>query len=303
MNAKQAKQIPLDEILHRLGYDPVGENKGELLYKSPFRDEKVPSFFLNTRTQVWHDFGHGSGGDGLSFIMILYDLTDVSTALKQLDELMGFFWQKIRAEKPLPASGVAPEAETNKPMSISKIQSLQNKALIQYLLQRGISKQTAFPYVKEIYYSLQKENHEKSYFALAFPNISGGYELRNPYFKGSIGKKDITLLAFRKRREGNGETKDKAVTVFEGFFDFLSALCFYQVTEALTPVIVLNSVSLTERAIEKIRANHFTKVYLYLDRDDSGHRICAHFTKQLSPDIPIIDKSDMDMGYKDFNDF
>ena len=85
--------------------------------------------------------------------------------------------------------------------------------------------------------------------------------------------------------------------------DFLSALTFYHTQQAKTPVIVLNSLSLKARAVEKIRNMSVGKVYLYLDRDDSGNRIKAHFTKQLNPDVTLIDKSDLYSGYKDFNEF
>jgi len=57
----------------------------------------------------------------------------------------------------------------------------------------------------------------KSYFALAFANESGGYELRNRYYKGCYGHKDISLIPGRN-------TASKSVAVFEGFMDFLSAL-------------------------------------------------------------------------------
>lgn len=300
MNGKQAKQIPLAEILHRLGYEPAWEKRDELAYQSPFRKEKVPSFFLNTAKNVWHDFGHGGGGNVIDFIMIYYDIASVSTALRQLDELCGPQEWQTGAEKSLAAKD-AEGLKPSKPLHLLKIQSLQNKVLLQYLKQRGICRQMASPYVKEIYYSLRRENQEKRYFALAFPNLSGGYELRNPYFKGSIGKKDISLLAKRKRR-GVDEKFAEAVTIFEGFMDFLSALCFFQVAEAKTSVIVLNSVSLKERAIEQIRANRFEKVYLYLDRDDAGTLLFADFRKQLS-NIALSDKSDLYIGYKDFNEF
>jgi len=49
----------------------------------------------------------------------------------------------------------------------------------------------------------------------AFPNLSGGYEVRNRYFKGSIGKKDISLLAKRKKTVEDSEIQPPAVTVFE----------------------------------------------------------------------------------------
>jgi hypothetical protein len=44
--------------------------------------------------------------------------------------------------------------------------------------------------VKEIY----DVRNGKRYFSLAFPNNSGGYSRLNPYFKGVMGKKDISLL-------------------------------------------------------------------------------------------------------------
>jgi len=295
MNAKQAKQIPLNLILNSLGLEPTEEKGDELIYHSPFRQEKVPSFSVNTKKNIWHDFGHGSGGNILDFIMTYYEMADVSTTLKQLDKLVGSQGEKIPTSQNQPTSVPQPQLEPIKPLKILKIQSLQNQALLQYLRHRRIRLQTAKPYVKEIYYQLGNANPKKRYFALAFPNDSNGYELRNPYFKGSIGKKDISVLAKRKRNP-------EAVTVFEGFIDFLSALCFYQVPQALTDVIVLNSVSLKERAIERIRGDHFEKVYLYLDRDDSGIRLKTHFAKQLSAKVTVVDKSDLYTDYKDFNE-
>jgi 5S rRNA maturation endonuclease (ribonuclease M5) len=187
---------------------------------------------------------------------------------------------------------VTPKSSSIKRPQIEKIQDLENQALIRYLLTRGIERKTAAPYVKEIYYSLIG----KRYFALAFPNLSGGYELRNPYFQGTLGKKDISLLVKSQR-----EKVSTAVTVFEGFMDFLSALTFYQTAEAKTSVIVLNSVHLKETAVKKIKEIGFAKVYLYLDRDFAGRKIQNDFRQQLG--VTIIDKSELYDGYKDFNQF
>jgi len=295
MNAKQAKQIPLMEILHHLGHDPVWEIRKELWYSSPFRQEKEPSFKINPEKNVWFDFGPGEGGNVLDFIMTYYDIHDVATALTLLEELLGSHRRQIRP--PLLLASLETGSDQTTPQ-IEKIQPLQNKALVEYLKQRGIEKPTASPYVKEIYDSLRG----KKYFALAFPNVSGGYELRNPYFKGSIGKKDISLLVKRKRGDSDA-TESLAVTVFEGFIDFLSALCFYQVKEAKTAVIVLNSVSFSYRAIEKIKEMGITKVYLYLDQDAGGTQSTVYFRQHLGGSLSLIDKSSLYTGYKDFNEF
>jgi hypothetical protein len=55
--------------------------------------------------------------------------------------------------------------------------------------------------------------HNKKYFAVGFENNSGGYKLRNKYFKGSSSPKDVTQIRF---------SGAKGIAVFEGFFSFLS---------------------------------------------------------------------------------
>ena len=56
----------------------------------------------------------------------------------------------------------------------------------------------------------------KPYFAVGFLNRSGGYEIRNKFFKGCIAPKDITHI----RQEQPKET----CYLFEGFMDYLSFL-------------------------------------------------------------------------------
>ena len=56
----------------------------------------------------------------------------------------------------------------------------------------------------------------KKYFAIAFPNKSGGFEVRNPYYKGCIKNKDVSVFYHT-----NGMTQEH-ICVFEGFMDFLS---------------------------------------------------------------------------------
>ena len=127
------------------------------------------------------------------------------------------------------------------PIEIRRIQPLQNPALIRYLQERGISPGTASPYVQEMYYRIGG----KPYFALAFKNDSGGYELRNPRFKGSTSK-DITHI------RQQGEPRDTCF-VFEGFLDFLSFLTIRQQKSPDMPCtdwqdyVILNSTANTDK--------------------------------------------------------
>ena len=63
MDIEMIRGIPIEEFLSRLGHEPVRRHGDECWYLSPCREERTPSFHVNTRKGVWHDFGTGHGGD------------------------------------------------------------------------------------------------------------------------------------------------------------------------------------------------------------------------------------------------
>lgn len=63
MDIEMIRGIPIEEFLSHLGHEPVRRHGDECWYLSPYREEKTPSFHVNTRKGVWHDFGTGHGGD------------------------------------------------------------------------------------------------------------------------------------------------------------------------------------------------------------------------------------------------
>ena len=71
MNADQAKRLNLKDLLARLGFAPDHEAKGEFWYRSPFREEKEPSFHLkeDSGKWFWNDFGAGEGGNVIAFAL------------------------------------------------------------------------------------------------------------------------------------------------------------------------------------------------------------------------------------------
>ncbi|WP_280188838.1 hypothetical protein [Bacteroides fragilis] len=44
MNIEEAKSIPLEDYLRRMGFSPVRKHGDSIWYCSPFREEKTPSF-------------------------------------------------------------------------------------------------------------------------------------------------------------------------------------------------------------------------------------------------------------------
>jgi len=91
----------------------------------------------------------------------------------------------------------------------------------------------------------------------------------------------------------------KEITVFEGFFDFLSYQSLVEnQDQPVTNFLVLNSLSFFERSFP-LMEKHQT-VHLYLDQDPAGRR----WTKlAIQRSDHCKDESQLYKGYKDLNDW
>lgn len=49
------KRIPIEDFLARLGYHPVQRRANAVWYRSPYREEKTPSFKVNPEKNLWYD--------------------------------------------------------------------------------------------------------------------------------------------------------------------------------------------------------------------------------------------------------
>ena len=157
-----------------------------------------------------------------------------------------------------------------------------NRALVAYLQERGIPAQIADKHCKQIHYSCRGNR----YYAVGFANESGGWELRNKYFKGCIAPKNISL-----RRIRDGPTTE--VAVFEGFIDYLSALTLGIIQEA--DAIILNSVINVDKAIRYLQ--EYRTIHCYLDNDVAGSTAMTKLVDKFNSNV--IDHRD---EYRDFND-
>lgn len=274
MRTQDAKRIRLEDLLSTLGFLPVKTAKAGVIlwYNSPFRTDKDPSFKVNTKINTWYDFGNGEGGNILDFL-IRYENTDLKGALSLLDGLQIREFMNSKVAQYL-----------NSEVKIKKVQPLENAALITYLQERKINPDIAKLYLQEIYYIANK----KHYFAVAMQNDSGGFEIRNKYFKGGVKTKDITT----KRKKENVTQ----VSVFEGFIDFLSILTEQNIEELKSDTIILNSTSQIDLAIDKIALNQYDKIFAFLDNDEAGKEAL----KKLQSTYP--NTKDLSYLYADFND-
>jgi 5S rRNA maturation endonuclease (ribonuclease M5) len=284
LSCDEARQIPIIEYLAKCGYQPQFIRGNNYWYLSPLHEESHASFKVNTRLNAWFDFGIGEGGNMIDLGIRLY-----KCSVKEFLPLLSSGYTHLSPDakmiitfKPGPKSPAAKENH----IEILDVTELQTPAMVAYIKKRSISQPLAKAYCKEVRFAIAGKN----YNAIGFANRSGGYELRNDWFKGSSSPKDITIL-----KNHNGT---QAVCIIEGFMDFLSLLQLKQLRRPETDVIILNSVALIGRSIEILKS--YKDVFLFLNNDKAG-QTAAEKLRQAG--INGIDASEFYKGYKDVNEY
>ena len=173
MNTIEAKRIRIVDYLRLLGHEPVKVRGGQYWYLSPLRKEDTPSFKVNDRLNEWYDFGLSEGGSIIELAMLFLRTSSVSEVLRLIEVQTGA--APLLRTRP---HNAMPDA-IEEMMKGVEVVPLNHHALLSYIHSRGIDTQTARQFCREIHYEL----HRRHYFAIAFGNVSGGYEMRNPYYR------------------------------------------------------------------------------------------------------------------------
>ena len=270
MNSLDNKKIQIADFFAEKGYLPISKKGTNWWYLSPLHSENTASFKVNVDKNVWYDFGLGKGGGLATLVNLLYHPNNFQDYLHHLSGIRTSFPSTLKTTR-----------EGSETFSNVEVKSLVNSALLKYLGNRGITQQVASQYCKEVHY----QNHGKSYFAVGFSNRSGGYEIRNAYFKGCIPPKDISVIS----------KSYKDCHVFEGFIDFLS----YVVLHGECDAIVLNSVINVPKSIDYL--NRYDSVYCHLDNDKAGHDATEQIRILYKGNV--IDASEEYGEAKDLNEF
>lgn len=131
-------------------------------------------------------------------------------------------------------------------MELVSVKPIAHPKLLQYLAERGLKKSDVFSFLWEISY----KTSDKTFFTLGFPNDAGGWELRNPYFKGCMAPKSISTI---KGKDG------QRLQIFEGFMDFFSWRKLH--TEINADSIVLNSLALLPKVTSSNNELHLYRMF------------------------------------------
>lgn len=278
LSYSEAKGIAITDYLSRLGFEPARVRGNDYWYRSPFRSERDASFKVNVKLNLWYDHGEGVGGTLLDLGPRLHSCTIREFVLKLEDSNLTINF--------VPRTKNIEPAENR--VDILATGPLNDSALLDYLSQRRINREIATHCCEEVNFKIAQRNYK----AVGFKNSSGGYELRNSWFKGSSSPKDITHL-----QEGT-----KSLVITEGFFDYLSLqqLRDSRVQNDLgnSDKLILNSISFLRKSLPLIKT--YQSRILFLDNDLAADKAKAFLR---ASNVDFIDRSGMYAKYKDVNEF
>ena len=281
LNLKELKeQASLVELLRQLGFSPAKKAGEEYYYISMLRDSDTrPSFCVNDELGVWFDHGLGKGGNIIDFGIAYWPEMKFNEVIVRLHEAYGIILPEQKSVRP------------RKPVKIPHyvIEEIKDigthPAITGYLKGRGIFT-VAENRLSEVYYYVEdQKGMRKQFFAAGWKNESGGWEIRNKYFKGCLGHKAISFIP----------GLEKQVVVFEGYINYLSWLM--DNPGSAQSAIILNTLALLNAGIGKARL--FSTIDLFLDRDISGNQASKEFIQALPY---ATDRSSYYEGFNDYND-
>ncbi|WP_405371010.1 toprim domain-containing protein [Nonlabens sp. Asnod2-A12] len=274
MNCKEAKNISIIHYLSSIGLKPEKDTDNESWYLSPFRTESTASFKVDHMKNLYYDFGEGIGGTIIDLVMKIRNC-NVAEALNELSKESFSFQEQTT----IPQINIEPK------YLIKAIRPLSSPALLEYLKERKIDLAIAKQFCCQIHYQFSSD---KTYYGIGFKNDLNGYEIRNRYFKGCLGRKFITTIS----------QESKTLSLFESWSDFLSYLTLKK-EKPVEDYMILNSTSLVRKCFEDIKK--YERVKTFLDNDEAGEKTTLLLRKNMICDFKDYRK--YFEGFKDLNDF
>ncbi len=270
---ERANNVPIRTIMAHFGHNPVKEMADADTYRSPFRNEKEPSFRVTKRSSnhhyvnKWHDYGDdGKVNDAVDLVCRLMNFKKQFEGVKYIES--NFLGAYPLADKPAPTHvRKDPAGPTTSDYLIRSVSdSFGNANLIQYAASRGISLETLNASgCVELTYS----RGDYTYDAIALKIDGGGYEARcvpprdNPKKgKYTLGHKGISTL------QNNTDRMTESCFVFEGLFNYLSYIQLIGTNPGLD-VIVLNGKD-NASSLEDLCHKGVKNLCFFADNDIAG---------------------------------
>lgn len=288
-------RLKVADVLVNYGKDVSFTRNG--LIKSPFREERTPSFHILAGGYGWVDFGDGTKGGVIDLVMRL-EHCDRYFAIKRIIEIKngGRFFVPTSKQTLRSAYRQSPA------LKVVSSSYVSDGTLLRYASGRGISEDVLRMYCREVTVRTGRSGSAQCY--IGFPNNGDGHVLRSAV-SGSGGKRCTNSAPTYLAPDGmiTAEPADCTIVVFEGFFDFLSFIERRRSEHGILPgcdICVLNSVTNMKRSLNFILGHE--SIDLFLDNDKAG-RTTSEAIIESAQGISVMDHSGEYAGYGDLNEF
>lgn len=283
MDPSEVKGIDIVVFLQKLGFSPVKINSRYATFHVPFRNSNHPTLRVNRKENTWIDYTTGKTGDIVELGKLVYQIDDDAKVMSLFESSNLPFSMSAR---------YLMDQDGNSTMITKvRVKELNNKRLLSFLESRGIDLSLAVKYCREIYYSVRW----KKYYALAFKNNSGGFEIISPAIKGYVAPRDISVISLH--------LSNPYCIVFDNFMDFLSYLTINQridfaIFSNTVDYLILNSPVNVHKAISVLKK--YELVACCLSNDEEGEDTVNMIASEHDG---VHDLSGVYDGYHDLNDF
>lgn len=264
------------------------------LFSSDDKKWRFSVSLLDNGRWVWCDHTIGKGGNIIDLFMMLNSLPSGIEGRRQAAISI------LKGERITPS--VKQEEITLQNHAISVLETFplftSEKGFISENLckQRRISKEIASRFCVDVKYQYADLNFQ--YIGMGFKNDRGGYEIRNTLNRKEYNKVGCSPKWFTTIKSSVPSAK---FIIFEGFFDFLSFVEYYQKELWLSRFnyIVLNTTAMARHTFEVLRGA--TEINTFLDSDNAGDEVTELYQSEFGE--IVHDKRFFFHPYNDFNEF
>lgn len=278
----QIKSISIESYLESQGMKPAKAHGQKLYYHSPFRTDSTPSFVVNLDSNTYKDFAEDEKPEDI--IRLVQRLHKFS--FKEACQHLNNWTNTAPSSTPFLSNGQSLNPTSKSHIIVLNTRALEAPYLIDYLTSRKIDITLGYLYLTEVMYLCKG----KRYKGIGFKNNEGGYEIKNAH--------GLTFTARPKAATYFPVSGSKVISVFEGFFDFLSALMYYRIPRSNHSVLVLNSVTNVTKSVPIL--SKYQTLNAYLDNDEAGKKAYINLRNHR---LNVVDCSHVYEGFKDFNEF
>jgi len=291
--AEAKRRLPIPELWRRLGLPGVPAHS----CRSPFREDRRPSFSVSTDGQHWRDFGTGEHGDGVDFLARARGLA-VPAAIAEFRQLTGVPLPPahLPATPPTPRPTLRPGSE----VELQQLAALRNLGLdgLRLATDRGLLR-----------FGL---HHGRPSWFVTDPHVANAQARRLDGQPWANEAKALTLAGSRAARPvGARVVADFPVVLFcEGGPDLLAAHHFITVEarELVAAAVAMLGASLAIPA-EDLPLFAGKRVRFVVHADNAGRASAHRWARQLAGVAAAVDAVELaglrrtdNSAVKDLND-